>query len=344
MSVSPHSRFGSEVTIDDVARVAEVSIRTVSRVLNNSTEVNRNTRARIQAAMAELGFKPSLRARGLATGRSFLIGLLHDEQNALLLGDVLHGAVRESSRRGYELIVHPVDKSDPLGDAVDFAQRSRIDGLLVMAPASGLVGLAEGLREAGILACALSSVSLDGYAATLVYDERSGAAQAARHLIALGHTRIALVGGPPNVISARERRSGFVEALNAAGLDLVGEARGDYGFRSGVLGGEELLSLSPRPTAIFAASDVMAAGVLKAAANQGFDVPADLSVVGFDGGIFAEMLSPALTSVHRPMGGIAEAGTSRLIDLVEGVAVERAFDTDIVIAPSESSATAPPSA
>jgi len=326
------------VTIDDVARVAEVSIRTVSRVLNNSKEVSRKTRARIEATMSELGFRPSLRARGLATGRSFLIGLLHDEHNALLLTDVLRGAVRETARRGYELIVHPVDENDPLGDAVDFVQRSRVDGLLVMAPASGFEGLGAGLREAGILACALSSVSLEGYASTLVYDERSGAAQAARHLIELGHTRIAIVSGPLNLLSARERREGFVGALKAAGLELAGEAHGDYGLQSGVAGGSELLSMSARPTAIFAASDVMAAGVLQAAADHGLDVPDALSVVGFDGGIFAQMLSPALTSVRRPMGAIAEAGTSRLIDLVEGADAGRVFDTDIVIAPGKSSA------
>lgn len=341
MSGLSHTRFGSEVTIDDVARAAEVSIRTVSRVLNKSTKVNRDTRARVEAVVAELGFKPSLRARGLATGRSFLIGLLHDEHNALHLADVLRGAAREASRRGYELIVHPMDEADPLGDAVDFVQRSRVDGLLVMAPVSGLEGLADGLREAGILACALSAVSLDGYAATLLYDERAGAAEAARHLIALGHTRMGIVCGPLDLISSRERRTGFVGALNEAGLELAGEAHGDYGFDSGVVGGSELLSRVPRPTAIFAASDVMAAGVLKAAANRGLEVPADLSVVGFDGGMFSQMLSPALTSVQRPMGDIAEAGTSRLIDLVEDVVTERAFKTEIVIAPSESSGPVP---
>ena len=105
------------------------------------------------------------------------------------------------------------------------------------------------------------------------------------------------------------RREGFTEVLHDAGLELCGEAHGDYGFESGVAGGAYLLSLSPRPTAIFAASDVMAAGVLKAAAHRGLTVPDDLSVVGFDGGMFAQMLSPALTSVQRPMGDIA-AGMS----------------------------------
>ena len=113
------------------------------------------------------------------------------------------------------------------------------------------------------------------------------------------------------------------ERFKDAGLELAGEAHGDYGFESGVAAGGQLLDLSPRPTAIFAASDVMAAGVLKAAAARGLTVPDDLSVVGFDGGMFAQMLSPALTSVQRPMGDIAEAGTSRLIDLVERLAKRR---------------------
>lgn len=334
------SRFGSDVTIDDVALAAGVSIRTVSRVLNKSTKVNIDTRARVEAAVAELGFRPSLRARGLATGRSFLVGVLHDEHNALLLADVLRGAAREASRRGYEVIVHPMDEDDPLGDAVDFVQRSRVDGLLVMAPVSGLEGLADGLGEAGILACALSAITLQGYASTIIYDERGGAAQAARHLVELGHRRIALVAGP-NLISAHERRGGFVDGLHEAGLELAGEAQGDYGFESGVAAGEQLLRLDPRPTAIFAASDVMAAGVLKAAANLGVAVPGALSVVGFDGSMLAPMLTPALTAVFRPMGDIAEAGASQLIDLVEGVPAARSFNTAIRVIPSESSGPAP---
>lgn len=331
---------GPEITIDDVALAAGVSIRTVSRVLNKSPKVNAETRGKIEEVMARLDYRPNWRARGLATGRSYLLGLLHDELNALVLGEVLRGVVPQAAGRGYEIIVHPAATTDddPIRDAVDFVLRSRVDGLLIMSPASGVKGLAEALKPTGVVTCALSAVPVDGFSSTLVYDERAGAARAARHLIDLGHRRIALMSGP-DFISARERRAGFLETLKKAGLDPVGEAFGDYRFESGVAGGERLLATEPRPTAILAASDAMAAGILKVAAMKGISVPRDLSVVGYDF-LLAPMLTPALTAVHRPMREIAGGGVGRLIDLIEGIPSTRVFKPEMELILGDS--TAPP--
>jgi LacI family transcriptional regulator len=331
-------KVGPEVTIDDVALAAGVSIRTVSRVLNKSPKVNAETRGKIEAVMARLDYRPNWRARGLATGRSYLLGLLHDEHNALVLGEVLRGVVPQAAERGYEIIVHPAATTDddPVRDAVDFVLRSRVDGLLIMSPASGVKGLAEALRPTGVTTCALSAVPIDGFTSTLVYDERAAAGRAAQHLIDLGHRRIALMSGP-DIISARERRVGYLETLEKAGLNPVGEAFGDYGFEAGVSGGEHLLAISPRPTAILAASDALAAGIIKVASTKGIAVPRDLSVVGYDY-LLAPMLTPALTAVHRPMREIAGDGVGRLIDLIEGIPSSGSFHAEIELVLRDSTA------
>lgn len=341
MNRSDARRPSFDVTIDDVAAAAGVSSRTVSRVLNNSPKVSAKTRARVEAVAAELNWRPSWRARGLATGRSYLLGLMHDEHNAVVLGEMLRGAVRKAADRGYEIIVHPtaIGGIDPLRDAVDFVQRSRVDGALVLAPLSGVEGLAAALSASGVKTCALSALMVPGFGSTLVYDERRAAARAAQHLIDLGHRRIALMSGP-DLISARERRIGFVETLAKAGLKPVGEVQGDYSFESGVVGAEDLFALSPRPTAIISANDAMAAGILKVAARLGVAVPHQLSVVGFDN-LLARMLTPALTTVHRNMSEIAEAGVSRLIDMIEGLSSTKDFNPEFPLIISESSGPPP---
>jgi len=309
-------------TIADVAARAGVSIRTVSRVLNRSPLVNAATREQVEAVVAALQFRPSARARGLATGRSFLLGLVHNDRNALVLDPLQRGIVGAAAARGYELVVHPVvpGDGDPVADVLDFAGRSRVDGVVVVPPVSGIAGMAEALGGAGVPAVALSSVALTGYGAVLVSDERGAARTVADHLVALGHRRIALLSGPSSAHSACERRAGFIAGLADHGLALTQEAEGDYGFDSGVAAATRLLRANPRPTAVFAGNDVMAAAVLKVAASLALDVPGDLSVIGFDGSILARMLTPALTTVHRPIADMAAAITTRLIDRIEGAA------------------------
>lgn len=336
-------RAGAEVTINDVASDAGVSIRTVSRVINNNPKVNRETRERIQAVIARLGFKPSPQARGLATGRSYLIGIVHNDRNALVLDAVQRGVVAEASARGYELVVHPTPTGEDgsVEDVLAFVQRSRVDGVLVLSPVSGVIGMGDALRKAGVPAVAISSVPIGGFGAILVSDEREAAADVARYLVGLGHQRIAMINGPTAVYSASERRAGFVNALADHGLALAGEAEGDYDFDSGYAAAEQLLALEPRPTAIFAANDIMAAAVLKAAVSRDIAVPGSLSVVGFDGSMIAKMLTPALTTVHRPLGEMAQKSTRRLLNLVEGASDESDLGVQLWI--DEGGSSGPPS-
>lgn len=334
----------SDPTIEDVAAAAGVSIRTVSRVLNKSPKVNAETRSRIEAVIAQLRFRPSLRARAFAMRRSFLIGLVHNDRNALVLDSIQRGIVALTAARGYELIVHPtpLESGAAIDDVIGFAERSRVDGLIILPPISGVAGLASALDAAQVPAVALSSVPIEGFASVILSDERAAGRQVARHLLDLGHRRLAIINGPSDTASAMQRRAGFLEEIAHAGqASWVEEAGGDYGFESGVAAADHLLGLARHPTAIFAANDIMAAGVLKVAANRGIAVPIDLSVVGFDGSVLTRMLTPALTSVHRPFGAMAAAAADQLIARIEGTPPPLPFNPTLRILAAETTGPAP---
>ncbi len=327
------------LTIRAVAEAAGVSVRTVSRVLNRSPKVNAETREAVQAVIDRTGFSPSLRARALAVGRSSLIGLVHDDPNALVLDPVQRGVVATCVARGYEMIVHPVSGTGDalIDDVANFVRRSRVDGLVVLPPVSELAQLPVALAPLRVPAIGLAAVRTPSYRAMIVTDERAAAALVADHFVSLGHRRIAIVTGRESAMSSGERAAGFRAALTAAGVDLPESmvVAGDYGFDSGVAAAHVLLSRADPPTAIFASNDVMAAGVLNVATSLGIAVPRQLSVAGFDGSLIARMLSPTLTTVARPMRDMARIAAERLIDMIEhpsaGSGVDTAFSLTLAI-------------
>jgi LacI family transcriptional regulator len=313
-------------------------------VLNKSPKVNAETRSRIETVIAQLRFRPSLRARAFAMRRSFLIGLVHNDRNALVLDSIQRGIVALTAARGYELIVHPtpLEAGAAIDDVMRFAERSRVDGLVILPPISGVAGLASALDAAQVPAVALSSVPIDGFAGVILSDERAAGAQVARHLLDLGHRRLAIINGPVDTASSMQRRAGFLEEIACAGgARSVEEAWGDYGFGSGVEAADHLLGLAQRPTAIFAANDIMAAAVLKVAAKRRIGVPCDLSVVGFDGSLLTRMLTPALTSVLRPFGAMAAAAADQLIARIEGSPPPPPFQVTLQVLAAETTCRAP---
>ncbi|NJR77691.1 LacI family DNA-binding transcriptional regulator [Sphingomonas corticis] len=327
-------------TIGDVAARAGVSIRTVSRVINGSPKVNAETRAGVQAVIDSLGFAPSARAQALASGRSRLIGVIQGDANAHVLFQVQNGIVAACAPSRHELIVHPAALSGEalVADLTGFVRRSRVDGVIVLSPTSEDEAVAPALARLGVPAVALASAAVPGFAATLVPRDRAGAAAVAEHLHALGHRRIALVGGPAARLSSRERVEGFRDALGRRGaaLDPALAIEGDYGFASGVAAAERLLALPEPPSAIFCCNDLMAAGALKAAARRGVAVPRDLSIVGFDGTDLAAMLTPGLTTVDRPVTAIARRATELLLRLIAGDEVPAIEHFDVALVMRES--------
>ncbi len=293
-----------QATINDIARVAGVSKKTVSRVLNRSPLVKPETRDKVSALMRELDYVPDPQARALAFRRSFLIGMVYDNPNAQYIVNMQHGALEALRGSGYELVVHPCDSRSAqyIAGVREFVKQQRLHGVILVPRVSEDEELVEMLEELGCRYARIAAIPLGGQR-MIATNDRQGAIEAANYLESLGHRRIALVTGPRRYLSARERGAGFLEALAKRGIEVPPQqvVEGGYTFESGVAAAETLLARSPRPTAIFALNDEMAAGIFKTAHRMGIAVPEQLSIVGFDDSPLASRLWPSLTSVRLPI-------------------------------------------
>ncbi len=308
-------------TINDVARLAGVSKRTVSRVLNGSPSVGESTRVKVEKIIADLNYSPSPQARGLASSRSYLLGLIYDNPDALYLDDVQRGVLEVCSQQGYELVVHPCRyRSDSLvQDCFAFINRSKLDGVILLPPVSELDDLAAALKDQDVCYVRLTSVQLDEPQHSVVSDDRAAAAEMARYFAQLGHHQIAFISGPQRYKSSTERMDGFKLGLSAYGITLRDDwvVEGNNSYETGIECARQLLSGSDKPTAIFANNDQMAAGVLKAAHELGIAVPNQLSVAGFDDNLLASRVIPALTTIRRPVRQMAQLAATKIIMDIE---------------------------
>lgn len=307
----------AQPTINDVARIAGVSKKTVSRVINRSPLLNDDTRKRVEDVIAELGYVPNPQARALALRRNFLIGLIHDNPNAQMVLNVQQGLLEVLRDTEFELIVHPVDRGSPtMVDGIrQFLERQRPYGVMFLPPISENDQLAAVCREIGCRYVRMGSAPLDDPPHMVASNDREAVRGAVEHLIAAGHRHIGLIAGPHGFRSAFERQSGYEEALRAAGLPVQRTliVQGDYRFESGMRAAEQLLDLAPRPTAVFSSNDEMAAGVFHVARQRGLDVPRDLSIVGFDDTPIASHIWPPLTTVRWPIATMARAAAVKLV-------------------------------
>ncbi len=304
-------------TINDVARIAGVSKKTVSRVINRSPLLNDETRDKVLGVIRDLAYVPNPQARALALGRNFLVGLIHDNPNAQLVLNVQHGILEALHGTEFELIVRPVDRGSAamLDDMRRFLERQRLYGVVILPPVSENDDVARLCDELGCRYVRMGSAQLDDPDHMVASNDRQVVKEATAYLIAQGHRLIGLVAGPHGFRSAAERRAGFEEGMAAAGLK-VGRSlivEGNYRFESGVTAAERLLDLSPRPTAIFASNDEMATGIVYAARQRGLSVPEDLSVIGFDDTPFAAHVWPPLTTVRWPIVSMARSAATKLV-------------------------------
>lgn len=301
-------------TIRDVARAAGVSVATVSRVLNRSAPVREDTDRQVRTAARELNYWPNVTARSLITNRTHTVGVLLPDLHGEFFSEVIRGLDLASRRAGLHLLVSSSHAAiDDLVAALR-AMRGRIDGLVVMAPESAAPRL---VRECALGAPTVfinpgrevrgcDSVSIDNY---------EGAHAVVRHLIGLGHRRIAAVSGPASNTDARQRLEGYRAAIAAAGLRIPAgyELEGDFREPTGFAAGRALLELEPRPSAVFVANDQMAVGVLGALGDAGVAVPGDIAVAGFDDIEVAQYLNPPLTTVHVDAFRLGERAFERLM-------------------------------
>jgi LacI family transcriptional regulator len=309
--------FEKRPTINDVARLANVSKKTVSRVINESPFVRDETRKRVAEIIAQLGFTPDPQARGLAFRRSYLMGLIYDNPNAPYVINIQEGALSALRKKGYELVVHPCDRTSPdfLGDIKQLVSRQKLDGVILLPPVSENAALATLLKSLGCPYVRVLSAALDDLENVVLSMDRESAAEVAEHLAKLGHTRIAMIVGPATHRSAHERLVGFSNALAERNLALSPQyvVEGQYTFESGAACAELLLSRSPRPTAIFAGNDETAAGVYRTAYLRGLKIPHDLTVIGFDDSPLASRLCPSLTTMRQPIRDMGHLAAQKLM-------------------------------
>ena len=306
-------------TINDVARLAGVSKKTVSRVINRSPLLGDDTRRRVEKVIGELGYIPNPQARALALRRNFLIGLVHDNPNAQTVMNVQQGMLEALRGTEFEMVVRPLDRGSAtmLDDLRHFLERQRLFGVLLMPPVSENDSVAKLCDDIGCRYVRMGSVALDVPEHMVASNDREAVRTATDYLIEQGHRRIGLVGGPHGFRSARERRLGFEDALAAAKIALPRSliADGNYTFESGLVAAERLLDLMPRPTAILSCNDEMAAGVIHAARQRGLDIPRDLSIIGFDDTPIAAHVWPPLTTVRWPIASMARSAALKLIGI-----------------------------
>ena len=304
------------VTIKDVAREAKVSVATVSRALNGLSSVTAKTRERVMKVAADMHFIPSSAARSLISRRTQTIGVLLPDLYGEFFSELIRGIDQAARAHGLHLLI-----SSTRGDAAEAAAamkalHGRVDGLLVMSPHADAEFLAHNLPR-NLPAVLMSSRGAGGVLPSFSVDNYGGALAVVRHLVARGHSRIAMITGPEHNFDAQERLRGYSDAmaqLVPGTEELI--LQGDFSEESGYRTGNQILALAQRPTAVFAANDMMAIGCLFALTEAGVQVPGEVALAGFDDIPIARFVSPPLTTVRVR---IAELGSMALERLAMGI-------------------------
>jgi len=321
----PDQAFRGRATIRDIADLAGVSIATVSRVLNDRPDVAPGTRETVLQVVREHGFATNRGARGLASGRTGMIGLTLPLVNDAYFGPMLSGATEALYEADLRIVLCPtLHEHDREVSLVERLMRGTTDGAILMLPEESLEEL-ESLQRQGYPFVIVDPREQppEGIACVAAMHS-AGAKQATEHLLALGHTRIGAIAGAKGWYATEERLHGFRAALAAAGILLDPElvVYSDWRIPQGITAADQLLSLRNRPTAIFGFNDNVAIGALHAARARGLSVPEDLSVVGFDDTAQAVIVTPKLTSVSQPLAELGRTGVSLLTRILDGQRVD----------------------
>jgi LacI family transcriptional regulator, repressor for deo operon, udp, cdd, tsx, nupC, and nupG len=311
-------RAAGPATIRDVASELGMSVATVSRALSQPDLLRPETRERVLSVVAKLGYRPNVLARSLRRGQAHAIVLVVPKLSPFFL-EIFAGAEEAALTAGLAVLLGNSDgKSEREEAYFDQVMSGRADGIILL---TGLLpsSYAEGKRALPPLVSVLER--LKGHDAPVVrIDHQAASTEVTRHLIELGHRRIAHITGSWRAASTEHRLSGYKDALSAAGIpfdsDLV--ADGDFSMQSGAVAMDRLLDLDNPPTGVFAGNDEMAFGAVKAARVRGLSVPEDLSMVGFDDQTTAAFYNPPLTTIHTPCREIGRRATLELIEQIAG--------------------------
>lgn len=311
-------------TIMDVARLAEVSMKTVSRVINKEPNVRDELRERVNHAAAMLGYRPNFSARSLAGMRSFLIGYFFGDPG----GDYTHrvevSLLNRCRQAGYHLLVEQIDAAaDDVADRTSaLVSQLRLDGVILTAPITDQHDVLRVLDQAGVPYVRIAPDIDSDRSPQVRIDDFRASHDLAGHLIGLGHRDVGFIKGDPWHAAGRLRFEGFRSAMQAHGLQVRDSwiEQGSFSYRSGVECAHRLLAQAHRPSAIVASNDDMAAGAIAVAHGLGIRVPEQLSVVGFDDAPIAQVVWPSLTTVRQPIDLMADAAAEILFARVTGKA------------------------
>ena len=310
----------TKVTIKDVADLAGVSFKTVSRVINHEGTVKPDTLTKVSKAIASLNYQPNTAARSLAGSKAFALGFIYDNPNAYYVIDMQRGILDECGRKGYELLIHPCESSQAniMTEIQQMVKRTQLSGLIISPPLSENLALMKEVSELGIdFVRLVSGDNKTKELSSCVFINDSDAAHSiVEHLITLGHKKIAFISGEKDHKSTLERQRGYLRAMQENGLDVDSDwlVEGRYSFDSGVEGAQYLMKTKNRPTAIFACNDEIAAGALLAVRLEGFEIPNEISIAGFEDSPFSRQTVPQLTTAAQPTKQIASLAAELLID------------------------------
>lgn len=331
--------------MSDVAHLAGVSRMTVSRVINHDAKVRPETREAVLAAIKALNFEVNQTARDLVMAGELRIGIVYSNPSAAFMSDFLIGVFEEATKAGVRLILLRGDNGRaPSPDELQGLLGAGVHGVVLAPPLGEAPVVRELLSSAGLPFAVVAAGRPPQDAINVRIDDRLASEAMARHLLALGHRRIGFIGGNPDQTASQERLEGAHAAVSAVdGAELI-PVPGAFTYDSGLSAAEQLLDAASPPTAIFAANDDMAAAVVSVAHRRHLDVPADLTVVGFDDTTVATTLWPPLTTIRQPVRQMAAVALERLIRTLRSNAPPAEPFPDFVLdhALIERQSTAPP--
>ena len=306
------------VSIKDVAALANVSTATVSRALSQPDKVSEDTRERVMQAVKQSGYRLNTAARQFRKGRTETVLALVPDIGNPFFTNIIQGIESAALEHGYRVVLGETrpELSEP-GSYAGYMQQRHADGAILL----GAEGAREFLKEAGDMPAVMACEQLtDASFPTVRIDNEQAALDATRLLIELGHTQIAYINGPPDNPVSTDRLRGYRRALGAAGIAMNEDwiSPGDFSPASGYAAARQLMSGSQPPTAIFAISDPMAIGAMRAINELGLTIPGNVSLVGFDDIRFAEFTTPSLTTVHQPRELIGQTAMHQLAAQLAG--------------------------
>jgi len=309
------------ITINDIARISNVSRTTVSRVLNNKSDVRSETRDKVEKIIKQYDFHPSVLAKGNITKKCNTIGVVIPYSSDYILSnlfysEVLRGMANEAEKQKYYLMICNNSNSK---DYISTYKEKRVDGFIIVSPNANDGEYFKLLDEHRIPYIATSKTPLPNSKKYIDIDNACGASLAVEHLASLGHKRIAFINVPDFLMSHKDRLLGYKLGLEKHGIEFCSEyiKIGDTTIKSGYDLAKQLLKLRDRPTAILAGNDMMAIGVIKLIRSLNYNIPGDFSVVGFDDIPLAEELDPPLTTIRQPAYKKGIEACKILIDFIE---------------------------